>query len=157
MQILNLILSVLAVVLAGAALITVMGEKRRCSEQTAAINQRISGIVKSGKESRKAMLQYVDAANKSTAEATEKLVKTVNGRVDKVLTALRGVNSKAEEAKKAAKDNADHIAELEQGVVPDFETARKAVDEVNKFNEGIAGILGFDPLNALKKGRQEAD
>ena len=39
--------------------------------------------------------------------------------------------------------------------MPDYETARKAADEFNKFNEGIAGILGYDPLEAMKKSRQE--
>lgn len=45
------------------------------------------------------------------------------------------------------------IQELEKGVIPDYEQARRAVDEVNKFNEGLSNMLGFDPLESMKKAR----
>lgn len=157
MQIFIFILSALAVVIAGAALILVLQEKQRTQELTAAVDQRFKGVAKTNKESRTAMLHYVDEENKKLSASVEKTAKETNERLEKVFSAVKSVNRKAEEAKKAAQENAKHIDDLEQGIVPDFETARKAVDEVNKFNEGIAGILGFDPLQAMKKGRQEDD
>lgn len=157
MQILNFILNILAVVLAGAALRLAMREKQRSQELAEAVDQRFRGMVKASKESRTAMLHYVDEENKKLSASAEKNVKETAGRMEKVLAAIKAVNRKAEDAKKAAEENKKHIADLEQGIVPDFETARKAVDEVNKFNEGIAGILGYDPLQAMKKSRQEDD
>lgn len=155
MQILNLILSVLAIVLAGAALITVTGEKRRSQDLAVAVDQRFRGMAKANEKSRAAMVQYADQIGKTAAAETEKQTKTLNARIDKVGSLLNKINAKAQEAKEAAGKNAAHIDELEKGLVPDFEMARKAVDEVNNFNAGIAGILGFDPLQTVKKRRQE--
>lgn len=157
MQILIFILSALAVVIAGAALILVLQEKQRTQELAAAVDQRFKGMSKTNKESKTAMLHYVDEENKKISASVEKTAKETNDRLEKVFSAVKSVNRKAEEAKKVALENEKHIEDLEQGIVPDFETARKAVDEVNRFNEGIAGILGFDPLQAMKKGRQEDD
>lgn len=139
MQILILFLTALAVVLAGAALILVVQERRHNREFVSAVDQRFKGMAKVNKESKTALLQYVDQGDKKAKE-----------RIDKAFVALKAVNERA-------KKNTKHIEDLEQGVVPDYEVARKAVDEVNKFNEGIAGILGFDPLEAMKKSRQEDD
>lgn len=139
MQMFILFLIALAVVLAGAALILVVQERRYNREFTAAVDQRLKGMAKVNKESKTALLQYVDEGDKKA-----------NARIDKAYVALKAVNDRA-------KENANHIKDLEQGVIPDYESARKAADEFNKFNEGIAGILGFDPLEAMKKSRQEDD
>lgn len=139
MQILILFLAALAVVLAGAALTLVLQERRYNREFAAAVDQRFKGMAKVNKESKTALLQYVDEGDKKA-----------NARIDKAYVALKAVNDRS-------KKNTNRISDLEQGVVPDYESARKAADEFNKFNEGIAGILGFDPLEAMKKSRQEDD
>ena len=155
MQILILMLSALAVVLAGAALILVLNQRKSNEALMIAVDERFKGMAKANQGNKKALLQYVDQQDRETAAAAEKLAKDMNGRMEKLFAAVKSVNTKAEEAKKAAKENADKIADLEQGIIPDFETARKAADEVNKFNEGIAGILGFDPFDAIKRNRKE--
>lgn len=48
------------------------------------------------------------------------------------------------------------IKELESGTVPDYEKAKEAAKAVNDFNAGISGILGFDPMDALRKQRESA-
>lgn len=48
------------------------------------------------------------------------------------------------------------IENLEKGIVPDFEEAKKAVSSVNDFNRGLNNILGFDPFDALEKQRNRA-
>ena len=48
----------------------------------------------------------------------------------------------------------DRVGVLEQGLAPDYEAAKEAVKSVNDFNRGISGILGFDPMEAVKKSRQ---
>jgi hypothetical protein len=48
------------------------------------------------------------------------------------------------------------IAALESGTVPDFEKAKEAANAVNDFNAGISGILGFDPMEVIRKQRESA-
>mgnify|MGYP007048168298 CR=1 FL=1 len=48
----------------------------------------------------------------------------------------------------------DRVSVLEQGLAPDYEAAKEAIKSVNDFNRGISGILGFDPMEAVKKSRQ---
>lgn len=157
MQILILMLSALAVVLAGAALILVLNQRKSNEQLMIAVDQRFKGMAKANQGSKTALLQYVDQQDRETAAAAEKLAKEMTSRMEKLFMAVKSVNKKAEEAKSAAKENTAKIADLEQGVIPDFEMARKAADEVNRFNEGIAGILGFDPFEAMKRNRREDD
>ena len=53
----------------------------------------------------------------------------------------------------AVKAVSARVADLEKGIVPDFEKAKEAAAAVNNFNDGITGILGFDPIDALKAQR----
>ncbi len=46
------------------------------------------------------------------------------------------------------------IRKLSDGVVPDYEKAKAAANAVNKFNDGISAILGFDPFQAYQKEKQ---
>ena len=48
------------------------------------------------------------------------------------------------------------IGALEKGIVPDFEKAKAAANAVNDFNAGLASIMGFDPMEALKQQRDGA-
>lgn len=52
------------------------------------------------------------------------------------------------------KELAATIQKLADGVVPDYEKARAAANAVNKFNDGISAILGFDPFQAYQKEKQ---
>lgn len=166
MQILIFILSALAFVMAGVALILVIQDRNHGREFASSVDLRFRAMSKANKESKAAMLKYVDESCKQVAAASEKLQKetreTVDksqkettSRLEKISGALRAVHSKTALAHKQAKENAQRIEDLEHGVIPDYETARKAADEFNKFNEGIAGILGFDPLEAMKSRRED--
>ena len=46
------------------------------------------------------------------------------------------------------------ISDLEEGLIPDHEEAKRAVQSLNDFNRGISSIMGFDPYEALKKENQ---
>lgn len=46
------------------------------------------------------------------------------------------------------------ISDLESGVIPDHEEAKRAVQSLNDFNRGISSIMGFDPYEALKRENQ---
>ena len=157
MQIITLILASVAMVAAVAALILVILERKRSRALVTAVDKRFRGMAKDSKESQNKILCYIEEGNKKTIATVEERAKGVNDRVDKTIVALKKVNGKVEEMQKAVQANKNRIEDLEQGVVPDFETAQKAVNAVNDINKGIAGILGFDPLEAMKKGRQEGD
>ena len=49
----------------------------------------------------------------------------------------------------------DRVGALESGAVPDYEEQRKAAKAVNDFARGLSGILGFDPMEALRKERNK--
>ena len=49
----------------------------------------------------------------------------------------------------------ERIQKLESGITPDYEQAKAAVNAVNDFNRGISNILGFDPMDAVKKRREQ--
>lgn len=46
------------------------------------------------------------------------------------------------------------LRELESGTVANYEKAKEAANALNDFNAGISGILGFDPMEALRKQRE---
>ncbi len=50
----------------------------------------------------------------------------------------------------------ERVSALENGTVPDFEKAKEAANAVNDFNAGISGILGFDPMEVIRKQRESA-
>lgn len=50
----------------------------------------------------------------------------------------------------------ERVSALESGTVPDFEKAKEAANAVNDFNAGISGILGFDPMEVIRKQRESA-
>lgn len=47
------------------------------------------------------------------------------------------------------------IRKLEDGVVPNYEEARKAAKAVDDFNIGLSAIMNFDPMAAARKARDE--
>ena len=49
------------------------------------------------------------------------------------------------------KELARKIKDLEEGIIPSYEDAKRAADSLNDFNKGIASIMGFDPFEALQK------
>ena len=67
---------------------------------------------------------------------------------------LQYVDSKITETKQ---DIIERIKALEDGAVPDYEKAKAAANAVNNFNDGISGILGFDPYKALQVQRGAAN
>ena len=131
------ILAIIACVVSDVALILMIKERQSRQQES--------------KSMRKKFADYVQME----VGAVYARVNEVDAKADRNVKAIRAVNSKAEGILKEVKKERLRIEDLEQGVVPDFEAARKAVDAVNDVNKGIAGILNYDPLEALKASRQE--
>lgn len=157
MQIITLILSILAVVLGAVALALVLLERKRRRELIVAVDKRFRGMVENNKKAREDVLQCAAEGDKRAMAAAEELFKKAEARFDKANLVLRAVSRRVADAQKTAKENKEHIEQLEKGCVPDFEEALRAVNAVNDMNSGIANIFGFDPLEALKQSRQEGD
>lgn len=76
---------------------------------------------------------------------------------------LQYVDQETEDMYKAACDHtvavtkplADEIEKLKNGIIPDYEQAKAAANAVNDFNKGISNILGFDPMEAVRKDREK--
>ena len=47
----------------------------------------------------------------------------------------------------------DCITDLRNGIVPDYEKAKAAAKAMDDFNTGLAGIMGYDPMKAIKRER----
>lgn len=58
-----------------------------------------------------------------------------------------------------AKDRFEKVSEeiqkLKDGIVPDYEEALAAKEAVDDFNKGLSAIMGFDPIAAVRKSREE--
>lgn len=154
MQIITLILSILAFLAGFSALILMIRERKRTRSGNKAF--------------RKALVDYVD---RKAIEITDGLAAGVrerndimNTKIEKALSIAKAANTRTEVIKKAVKENRDGIKQLndsvkllEDGCMPDFNEAMRAVNAVNEMNSGIANILGFDPMEALKKSKQEGE
>lgn len=161
MQTITLILAVFALAAAAFALALILKEQLWRQELVDSIDDNFASFAAKGKKQREALLQYVDrtsaeAAARVSASVQEQLRGT-NSDIERIQKAVRTVNTKAVAALKTSREHSERIEKLEQGVIPDYNEALKAVNAVNDMNSGITNILGFDPLEALKKGRQEGE
>lgn len=87
-------------------------------------------------------------------------VRALEDQLERTKSVSSAAFEEAKDAIKAAIDIADEVrklrkrvGELEDGVVPGFEEAKAAVKAVNDFNVGLSAIMGYDPMQAIRKGR----
>lgn len=87
-------------------------------------------------------------------------VRALEDRQERTKDISSAAFEEAKDAIKAAIDLAAEVRklrkrvdELENGVVPGFEEAKAAVKAVNDFNVGLSAIMGYDPMQAIRKGR----
>lgn len=50
---------------------------------------------------------------------------------------------------------AQRVHDLEDGIIPDYEEAKKAADAMNDFNRGISNIWNFDPMGVMRKEQRK--
>lgn len=173
MQIITLILAVLALGAGVSALAIGMKAQLQHEELRDSVDAKFTSLAAKRKKQQEAMIHYVNvAAEEARAKAVNAVQEQICGcqedldglvnqicgiesGIEKTRRAVQAANNKAVIALKIAKDFSGRIEKLEQGVVPDYNEAMRAVNAVNDMNSGIAGIFGFDPLEALKKSRQE--
>lgn len=80
--------------------------------------------------------------------------------VQKIITEMGAQHTEAMTTLKDAfqikmQEHEGKIKNLEQGIVPDYNEALQAKKSVDLFNEGIANILNYNPMEAARKAREE--
>jgi ribosomal protein S20 len=122
-----LIIGSLALVAATVSVVLIAREQKRSHNRNAAYVETMRTVVQ---EHRSAMEEYILKENGKCEER-------VNAVCSKVTEAFE-----------------KRISDLEGGVMPDYEKAKAAAQAVNDFSTGISGILGFDPMDAVRKSRE---
>lgn len=93
--------------------------------------------------------------NEKRRAATIKLIQEECGDVaEKAYERYRQLQYKLDKIAETVEAFQKKIADLESGVIPDYEAARQAAEAVDEFNQGLSNILGFDPMEVARKARQ---
>lgn len=141
MEIIAIIVSGLALLAAGVCLLMLTEEKKRNQERNAA---------------EKELRGQIDWCIGAIGEETTNRTKAVDHFKKEISDAcFRLQNRLLQEMYTEFKLAYERIEKLEKGVVPDYEKAIAAADAVNKFNEGLSNILGYDPVEALEAQRRK--
>lgn len=128
MVIVVLIIGSLALVAATVSVVLTAREQKRSHKRNAAYVETLRTVVQ---EHRTALEKFL----------LEELKKLEARTAQQVTEAQMNVESR--------------LSDLEGGVIPDYEKAKQAAKAVNDFSAGISGILGFDPVEALKQSRKQ--
>lgn len=147
MQVITLMLSVLAFLMGAIALVLTVKERKHNRSSNQSFRKKLVDYVGS---------EISGLHDAISAEAEEK-EKAINGKIDKAAQSAKIANKRIDAVKKVVLENRTKIENLEEGCVPDFNEAMRAVNAVNEMNSGIANIFGYDPFEALQKKRQEGE
>lgn len=150
----TIIIAAILLILLAATMVLLQREKRNSSLAWQAVRALEDQLERTKSVSSAAFEEAKDAIKAAIDIADE--VRKLRKRVDELGDGV----AKAKDAIKAAIDIAaearklrKRVGELENGVVPGFEEAKAAVKAVNDFNVGLSAIMGYDPMQAIRKGR----
>lgn len=109
-----------------------------------------------------AMLQYIDRKVED-ADCRDEVEENVNDLLDafgeKINDRFKQQDSVNEERFKRHHDaiieTRNTVSEQVKGLLLDYTQAQEAADKVNEFATGLASIFDYDPLVAIKKGRNK--
>ena len=131
MEYITMIMSGLALLAAIVCLILLRREKKRNQKRNADLVNLINAECKSAK----------NAANKSILEAFKSVNHSYTQKISELMAEIDSHSTK--------------IDKLEKGIVPDYQEALAAKNSVDEFNRGLSAIMGFDPMEAARRSRQE--
>ena len=109
-----------------------------------------------------AMLQYIDRKVED-ADCREEVEENVNDLLDafseKINERFKKRDAVNEERFKryhdAIMETRNSVSEQVNSLLLDYTQAQEAADKVNEFATGLASIFDYDPLVAIKKGRNK--
>lgn len=91
-----------------------------------------------------ALVQYVD---KTMDAMHSEILKDVNDYTVGMKGSIEELTNKYGGMKTTLDD-------LSKGIVPDYEEAKRAADATNEFHRGIANILNYNEMDALRRMRE---
>lgn len=141
MIIVSLIVSSLALLAAVTNIILFFAEKKRSDRRHSLMVDFVNAECES-------------ACRGAVARAEEITKITVEESSHNILNEMDSVHRKI--SRRFEKGEAE-IENLKSGIIPDYERALAAANAVNDFNNGIVGILNFDPIAAARKQRLGED
>lgn len=98
-----------------------------------------------------AMLQYIDRKVKD-ADCREEIEESV----DDMLNAFgEKINERFKRQTEVIDEFKNTVNDQIGGIALDYAEAQQAADKVNEFATGLASIFDYDPLVAIKKGRNK--
>ena len=71
------------------------------------------------------------------------------------MTTLEGIRGCVVMFNTSVTNMSSRVKDLEEGISPDYNEAVAAKKAVDDFNQGISGILGFDPVAEARKQREK--
>lgn len=138
MEYITMIMSGLALLAAIVCLIMIIQEKKRNQKRNADLVNLISAECASVKNaSAAAIMNSFKSVNDSYTQKFSELRLEIDNR-----------STKFDEL-------STKVDRLEKGIVPDYQEALAAKNSVDEFNRGLSAIMGFDPMEAARKSRQE--
>ena len=126
MEIARLIILVLCLIVSVADLVLNIRNSRRSASRIAAL------------------VQYVD---KTMDAMHSEILKDVNDYTVGMKGSIEELTNKCGGMKATLDD-------LSKGIVPDYEEAKRAADAANEFHRGIANILNYNEMDALRRMRE---
>ena len=137
MEYITMIMSGLALLAATISLVITVREKKRNQKRNADI------------------VNFVEAECKAVSEAVGREMQNHSTKFDEFSKAIRRITTKVDVLFDNFKDYSTKVDNLEKGIVPDYEEALAAKNSVDEFNRGLSAIMGFDPMEAVRKSREE--
>lgn len=105
-------------------------------------------------ERRQALLDYIDNITYGVQTASEELISENNKAFSELLKEYIKENSAfIEHTEKWLNEHSKEIEILKSGGSPDYNKALEAAKAVNDFNASIVSIMNFDPVEAVRRKR----
>ena len=171
MEYITICMSGLALLAAIVCLILIIQEKKRNQERNAALLNYVDKECDAAREFAGNFISAkidnlqkhfdfsVDGARNELHEKLAEDKQWLNDRINKHYDDLRhNVNDLIRGRKhdvERIEDMQRNLKNLMDGVIPDYNEALAAKQAVDNFNLGLSAIMGFDPLEAAKKTRNE--
>ena len=137
MEYITVIMSGLALLAATVSLILTVCEKKRNQKRNAD------------------MANYVEYECRSVKDDLCFHAENFSARLEGLAQGVRHKSTEIDELKEKFKNQSTKVDNLEKGIVPDYEEALAAKNSVDEFNRGLSAIMGFDPMEAVKKSREQ--
>ena len=145
MDLINIVLSSFALLVATVSLAIALREKKR--------NKKLKAD----------MVNYVEYECRAVKDDIGIHAETYSAKLEGLARGVRHKSSELDELKECFNKQSTKIDilstkvdNLEKGIVPDYNEALKAKESVDMFNEGISNLLNYDPVDAAKKLRKQA-